>query len=130
MDVVALPLQNIPSDADLYAMDLGLAAVDVQPQPAMPVAIIGFPIGHSNYPGARMSATTTGEPAGSEYHIHQLKRPPCAGVVLLAAAPGLGEQAIEHCHHHAVLGARQVTDAFHLLLKLGRLAMSAVCCVR
>ena len=47
VDVVALPLQNIPSDAELYPMDLGLAAVDLQPQPAMPVAIIGFPFGLS-----------------------------------------------------------------------------------
>jgi len=45
IDVVALPLNNIPADAELYPMDLGLAAVDLQPQPAMPVAIIGFPFG-------------------------------------------------------------------------------------
>jgi hypothetical protein len=45
VDVVALPLRNIPGHIEIYALDLSLADVDVQPQPTMPVAIIGFPFG-------------------------------------------------------------------------------------
>jgi hypothetical protein len=47
VDVVALPLKNIPAEAAVYPLDLALAGVDLQPQPAMPVSIIGYPFGIS-----------------------------------------------------------------------------------
>ena len=47
VDVVAFPLRQVPSDAEFYPLDLALAAVDIQPHPAMAVAIIGFPFGLS-----------------------------------------------------------------------------------
>lgn len=45
VDVAALQLQEIKPDTQLYPFDLGLADVDLLPQPAMPVSVIGFPFG-------------------------------------------------------------------------------------
>ena len=45
VDIVALPLKVLTDDIQLYPFDLSLADVDMVPQVAMPVSIIGFPIG-------------------------------------------------------------------------------------
>lgn len=45
VDVVALPLKNLTKDVQVYPLDLSLADADVVPQVAMPVSIIGFPLG-------------------------------------------------------------------------------------
>ena len=45
VDVVALPLTSISKDVQIYPLDLALADADVVPQVAMPVSIIGFPLG-------------------------------------------------------------------------------------
>jgi hypothetical protein len=45
VDVVALPLEVVDDDVQLYSLDLSLADVDMVPQVAMPVSIIGFPVG-------------------------------------------------------------------------------------
>lgn len=47
VDVVALPLSSIHSDAKIYPFDLNLAKADMIPVVAMPVSIIGFPFGLS-----------------------------------------------------------------------------------
>lgn len=47
IDVVALPLSNIPPAIDVFPLDLVLADADLIPQPAMSVSIIGFPFGLS-----------------------------------------------------------------------------------
>lgn len=47
IDVVALPLQNISTDIEIFPMDLSLANADLVPQPAMAISIIGFPFGLS-----------------------------------------------------------------------------------
>jgi hypothetical protein len=45
IDVVALPLSSVGGDVKLYPFDLALADIDMIPEPAMPVAIIGYPFG-------------------------------------------------------------------------------------
>ncbi len=45
IDVVAVPLQAVDQNIDIYPFDLSLADTDVDAQPAMPVSIIGFPFG-------------------------------------------------------------------------------------
>lgn len=45
VDVAAVELQNIKSNIRIYPFDLQLAEVDLLPQPAMPVSVIGFPLG-------------------------------------------------------------------------------------
>jgi len=45
VDVVALPLTSISNDVQIYPLDLRLADADMIPQVAMPVSIIGFPLG-------------------------------------------------------------------------------------
>ena len=45
IDVVAIPLDPLPSEVQTYPMDLTLANVDLIPEPGMPVFIIGFPLG-------------------------------------------------------------------------------------
>ena len=45
IDVIALPLQNLGPDVKLYPLDLSLAGEDIAMRPAMPVSIIGFPVG-------------------------------------------------------------------------------------
>ncbi len=45
VDVVALPLKNLTKDVQIYPLDLSLADADVVPRVAMPVSIIGFPLG-------------------------------------------------------------------------------------
>lgn len=45
VDVVALPLTEVADDAQVYPLDLSLADVDMVPEVAMPVSIIGFPVG-------------------------------------------------------------------------------------
>jgi len=45
VDVVALPLQAIDDDVHIYPFDLSLADTDMIPQVAMPISIIGFPLG-------------------------------------------------------------------------------------
>lgn len=48
VDVVALPLQNTGDDITLYQFDLSLANVNMVPEVAMPVSIIGFPLGFTS----------------------------------------------------------------------------------
>jgi len=45
VDVVALPLSGLGSDVTIYPLDLSLADADVVVQVAMPVSIVGFPLG-------------------------------------------------------------------------------------
>jgi len=45
VDVVALPLTNLPDDVQVYPFDLALADADMVPEVAMPVSIVGFPVG-------------------------------------------------------------------------------------
>lgn len=47
IDVVALPLSNVPAVVEIFPLDLALADADLIPQPAMSVSIIGFPFGLS-----------------------------------------------------------------------------------
>lgn len=47
IDVVALPLDVLALPVDLHPFPLQLATVDAIPEPAMPVSIIGFPLGHA-----------------------------------------------------------------------------------
>lgn len=47
IDVIALPLNNLGSDVAIYPLDLALANTDVRVQVAMPVSIVGFPLGLS-----------------------------------------------------------------------------------
>lgn len=47
IDVVALPLQIISPDIEIFPLDLSLADADLIPQPAMAISIIGFPFGLS-----------------------------------------------------------------------------------
>lgn len=45
VDVVAVKLENIENDVMIYPFDLNLANTDIVAQPAMPVSIIGYPLG-------------------------------------------------------------------------------------
>jgi len=45
VDVAALELSNIKADTQIYPFDLALAQTDLIPEPAMPVSVIGFPLG-------------------------------------------------------------------------------------
>lgn len=45
IDVVALPLEAVDDQVALYPLDLSLADTDMIPRPAMPVSIIGYPLG-------------------------------------------------------------------------------------
>lgn len=45
VDVVLLPLKNIDSEVKIYPFDLNLANTDIIAEPAMPVSIIGYPLG-------------------------------------------------------------------------------------
>lgn len=45
VDVVALPLTNVANDVQVYPFDLSLADADMVPEVAMPVSIVGFPVG-------------------------------------------------------------------------------------
>lgn len=47
IDLVALPLTGISDDIQIYSFDLALTKTDMVPQVAMPVSIIGFPLGFS-----------------------------------------------------------------------------------
>lgn len=47
IDVIALPISYTKSDILIYPFDLGLANADMIPEVAMPVSIIGFPMGMS-----------------------------------------------------------------------------------
>ena len=48
IDVVAIPLTpELESRANLYPLDLALASVDMMAMPAMPVSVIGYPLGLS-----------------------------------------------------------------------------------
>ena len=48
VDIVALPLSNMDEDIAFYPMDLQLANTDMVAQPAMPVSVIGFPLGFTS----------------------------------------------------------------------------------
>lgn len=48
VDVIALPLRNTGNDVTLYPFDLLLAETDMLPEVAMPVSIIGFPLGFTS----------------------------------------------------------------------------------
>lgn len=48
IDVVALPLEAIGDDIQLYPLDLSLADANMVPEVAMPVSIIGFPEGFTS----------------------------------------------------------------------------------
>jgi hypothetical protein len=45
VDLVALPLTRIADSVTIYPLDLRLAETDMIPQVAMPVSIVGFPLG-------------------------------------------------------------------------------------
>lgn len=48
IDVVAVPLPlNIYTDVELYPLDLALARTDILAMPAMPISVIGYPLGLS-----------------------------------------------------------------------------------
>lgn len=61
--------------------------------------------------------------SGIRDNIVRFQRPPCAGVVL--SARGLLDDGIEHLRDEALLGFGQPSDAFELLLQLGRWAAFA-----
>ncbi|MEW6307150.1 MAG: trypsin-like peptidase domain-containing protein [Verrucomicrobiota bacterium] len=86
VDVVAIPLDPLPADVQLYPMNLALANVDLMPEPGIPVFIIGFPgisvagalpvwktghlasdhdVDYSNKPAFLIDATTRGGMSGS-----------------------------------------------------------------
>jgi hypothetical protein len=87
IDIAALPLQNDSDDIKIYPLDLSLAEVNMVPEVAMPVSIIGFPVGltsagffpiwktghiasepnldHQNEPLFLIDATTRGGMSGS-----------------------------------------------------------------
>jgi hypothetical protein len=44
IDVVAIPIAAV-RDIEVHALDLALADVDIVPTPAMPVSVIGYPLG-------------------------------------------------------------------------------------
>ena len=44
IDVVAVPLQKL-NDAAIHHLDLSLTEVDMLPMPAMPISVIGYPLG-------------------------------------------------------------------------------------
>lgn len=44
IDVVAIPIASLQG-IDIHALDLALADVDIVPTPAMPVSVIGYPLG-------------------------------------------------------------------------------------
>lgn len=44
IDVAAIPLQEIP-DVEVHPLDLTLAEVDMIPIPALPISVIGYPLG-------------------------------------------------------------------------------------
>lgn len=46
IDVVAIPIGSVP-DIDVYPLDLRLADTDMLAEPAMPVSVIGYPLGLS-----------------------------------------------------------------------------------
>ncbi|MCJ7603156.1 MAG: serine protease [Desulfobulbaceae bacterium] len=45
IDIAALPLEAVTDDIQIYSLDLSLAEVNMVPGVAMPVSIIGFPVG-------------------------------------------------------------------------------------
>jgi hypothetical protein len=45
IDIAALPLEAVTDDIQIYSLDLSLAEVNMVPEVAMPVSIIGFPVG-------------------------------------------------------------------------------------
>ena len=45
IDIAALPLETVTDDIQIYPLDLSLAETDMVPEVAMPVSIIGFPVG-------------------------------------------------------------------------------------
>ncbi len=45
VDLALLPLEVITNDIQLYPLELSMADVDMVPEVAMPVSIIGFPVG-------------------------------------------------------------------------------------
>jgi hypothetical protein len=45
IDVILLPLRNIDNEIQIYPFDLNLVNTDIIPEPAMPVSIIGYPLG-------------------------------------------------------------------------------------
>jgi len=47
IDVIALPLDSLLAEIEIYPFNLGLADADLVPQPAMSVSIVGFPFGLS-----------------------------------------------------------------------------------
>jgi hypothetical protein len=48
VDVVAIPLpESLQSGIDVYPLDLALANVDILATPAMPISVIGYPLGLS-----------------------------------------------------------------------------------
>ena len=44
IDVVAIPI-NLLQDIDIHGLELDLAKVDIFPMPAMPISVIGYPLG-------------------------------------------------------------------------------------
>jgi len=47
IDIVALKLENLTEDVEIHPFDLNLANADMIPEVAMPISIIGFPLGFS-----------------------------------------------------------------------------------
>lgn len=58
IDIAALPLENISDDTQIYPFNLSLANADIRIEMAMPVSIIGFPLGFSA--GGRFAIWKTG----------------------------------------------------------------------
>ena len=72
VDVAALPLASIDGDIRIYPFDLSLADTDMLPEVAMPVSIIGFPLGLAG-PG-KFPIWKTGHIA-SEPHLNYNDQP-------------------------------------------------------
>ena len=45
VDIAALELKNISKDIQIYPFNLKLSDIKILPQPAMPISVIGFPLG-------------------------------------------------------------------------------------
>ncbi|MCF7917164.1 MAG: serine protease [Candidatus Omnitrophica bacterium] len=58
IDIVALPLKNLPNDVKIYPFDLSLVNSNIQTEMAMTVSIIGFP--HGLAAGGRFPIWKTG----------------------------------------------------------------------
>lgn len=116
VDIILLPLVNLDNNIKIYPFDLNLADADMKPEPAMPVSIIGYPLGLAT--GERFPIWKTGHIA-SDPDLDYYKNKPAFLIDATTREGMSGSPVVLRANHYETRAGEQVITTGMRTLFLG-----------